>query len=95
VGRATNPDARVLSITEWQQLRCDQDSNDEEAYRKQFAQEEGNEDDGGAGGVEGATQKSLSAFALDEEAEKYLELLPNLVKDLFRTFDVMRDKKQA
>ncbi|ODM96431.1 Protein MRVI1 [Orchesella cincta] len=95
VGRATNPYAKFLSNEEWQQLRRDQDLNDEEAYRKQFAQEEGNEEDGGAGGVEGAPQKSASAFALDEEAEKYLELLPKLVEELFQTFDVMRDKKQA
>lgn len=103
VNRNTNPEAHILDNAEWRQLRLDTDRNDKETYRKTFAQEEGNEDDGavggggGGGGVEGGSGscgRSTYAFALDEEAEQYLETLPDLAIQLFKALDGVRERRR-
>lgn len=98
--RNTNPEASILHNEEWRQLRKDTDRNDKETYRKTFAQEEGNEDDGAVGGSSvdggaGSCGRSTYAFALDEEAEQYLETLPDLARRIFKALDVIREKKRS
>lgn len=97
--RNTDPDANILDNGEWRQLRQDTDLRDKETYRKTFAQEEGNEDDGamvgvGVDGGSGSCGRSSYAFGQDEEAEQYLETIPDLAKRLFQALDVIRENKR-
>lgn len=96
--RSSHSDGKCLRKSEWRQLRHDTDLNSKEIYKKAYAQEEGNEDGGTSTSLEqvgGVNSSSQYAFSQDEEAELYLELMPNLANKLFDALDVLKDKRES
>jgi hypothetical protein len=41
--------------------------------------------------IESGSQKPFNSADLDEEAEVYLETFPNLVEELFKSLDIIKE----
>jgi len=86
--RASETGAKIISRKEWRTLRQDLDKRSYDRYKKDMAQQEGNDVENAEGGF----QRSYIPPDLDDEAEVYMEVFPCLVEQLFENLDNIKER---